>query len=263
MRSIVSLVADVRVPLESLALALAARFDDRLDVAAALATLDELASGLSLEGSPESVARGLRAHLHSRHGFDGERGDYYAPQNGNLAHVLRTRRGLPLTLSLVYVAVARRAGFEVEPIGFPGHFLVRHGGPGGVLQDPYHGGRVIGDADLANLASRYLGHAGRLEAEHLAPIGRPALAVRILANFRNAYAHLHDHARALLACDALVELTQAPEARRDRGLHALALGALAAAQSDLEAYLEECPMADDVEGVHAALRRCRVGVTLN
>ncbi len=263
MRSIVSLVADPRVPLERLALALAERFDERLDVAAALRTLDELAEGLRLEGAPEAVARGLRAHLHSRHGFDGERKDYYAPQNGNLAHVLRVRRGLPLTLSLVYVAVGRRAGFEVEHIGFPGHFLVRHGGPGGVLQDPFHGGRVLGDTDLANLAARYLGHSGRLEAEHLLPIGRPALAVRVLANFRNAYARLHDHARAMLACDALVELTRAPEARRDRGLHALALGALAAAEADLEAYLEERPMADDVEGVHAALRRCRVGVTLN
>lgn len=263
MRSLVSLVADPRVPLERLALALSARFDERVDVPGALTLLDDLAEGLALEGSPEFVARGLRAHLHSRHGFDGERKDYYAPQNGDLAHVLRTRRGLPLTLSVVYVAVARRAGFDVEPIGFPGHFLVRHGGPGGVLQDPFHGGRVLGDADLANLAGRYLGHPGRLEAEHLLPIGRPALAVRILANYRNAYVRLHDHARALLACDALVELTRAPEARRDRGMHALALGAMAAAQSDLEAYLEERPMADDVEGVHAALRRCRVGATLN
>src|SRR5690606_23145285 len=101
-----------------------------------------------------------------------------------------------------------------------------------ILQDPYHGGRVLGDADLASLAARYLGHAGRLEAEHLLPIGRPALAVRILANYRNAYARLHDHPRALLACDALVELTRAPEARRDRGLHALALGANAAAEAD-------------------------------
>ena len=91
----------------------------------------------------------------------------------------------------------------------------------------------------------------------------PDPAVRILANYRNAYVRLHDHARALLACDALVELTRAPEARRDRGLHALALGAMAAAQADLEAYLEERPTADDVEGVHAALRRCRVGATLN
>lgn len=263
MRPLVSMVADPRVPLERLALAVAKQFDERIDEDHALLVLDELAMGLELDADPALAARELRAHLHSRHGFDGDDTHYYAPENGDLAHVLRTRRGLPLTLSLVYVAVARRVGHEVEPIGFPGHVLIRHGGPGGVHQDPFHGGRVLGDVDLAHLATRFLGHPGRLEAEHLLPIGRPALAVRILANFRNAFARRHDHARALLACDALVELTGAAEARRDRGMHALALGANAAAEADLEAYLEARPTAHDVEAVQAALRRCLVGATLN
>ena len=262
MRALAELIDDDSVPLEELALAVTTRFE-RAPIEAVRGALDELAAGVALPDAPAAAAEALASHLHGRHRFRGATEDYYDPRHSDLAYLLEARRGLPLTLSLLYIAVARRAGREIEPIGFPGHFLVRHGGPGGVHQDPFHGGRLLDDAALAQLGARFLGHASRLEAEHLLPIGRKALAVRMLANLRNAHRRRGDAARALLACDLLVDVTGAPEARRDRGLHALELGAVAADREDLEAYLEARPRARDAERVRAALHRTSSGPTLH
>ncbi|MEM9067696.1 MAG: transglutaminase-like domain-containing protein [Myxococcota bacterium] len=256
-RDLARLVEDAQTPLEDVVLLASHRSPD-VDVAGFHARLDGLSAGLTLDASPDLKSQRLAAHLHDGHGFDGEPEDYYHPRHSDLAWVAHHGRGLPLSLSLIYAAVGRRAGQSVEIIGFPGHVLIRHGGPDGVLQDPFHGGRTLTDRDLANLAGRFLGHPSRLEAEHLLPLRRKALVVRVLANLRNAHARRNEHARCVMVCDSLFAITGAPEALRDRGLHALAAGIPSAAAADLRAYLSQRPDARDRDSVAAALKRCRV-----
>ena len=254
------LVAAVREELvspEAAALLIARDARPELSVEAELARIDALAEPLgqidrTLPATEQ--ARALTSYLFERLGFRGNEEDYYDPRNSYLDEVLTRRGGIPISLAVLLAAVGRRAGLQVDGIGFPGHFLARVGGDGGVYVDPFFGGRVLDEADLGRLARRMLGRAGRLAPAHLAPVGLRALVVRMLLNLKNAHERRGDHAHALVCCDRLVDLAGTPSVRRDRGLHALALGANAQAVEDLEAYLQAEPQAPDAQEVRGLLR---------
>jgi regulator of sirC expression with transglutaminase-like and TPR domain len=257
---LVSLLRTDDPPVELAALLVAWDARRTLDVEAELRALDDLAAPLRGLGARSADARqaalGLAGHLHGALGFRGNREDYYDPRNSYLDQVIARRAGIPLSLAVLYLAIARRAGVPAEGVGFPGHFLVRVGGPGGVYQDPFNGGAVLDEADLGDLGRRFLG--GRaVGPEHLAIASTASVVVRMLSNLQVAHAKRGDHAAALLVCDRLVEITDEPSRRRDRGMHALALRAYEVAIDDLEAYLRARPASPDRARVLEALRIAR------
>ena len=261
------LLADPRASFEDVALTIARDVDPQADVAAARATLASLAEPLP-DGLhrqlPALQAEMLRARLAVERGFRGNEDDYYDPRNSDLTWVLTHKKGLPITLAVLYVAVAQRAGLEAEGVGFPGHFLVRVGGPDGVYQDPFHEGRVLSEHDLGTLADHFLGGRDKLRPAHLRPVSPRELALRMLANLQTAWATRGDGARAMVAADHLVDLNGAPEHFRDRGLLALSLDAHEAAAEDFRRYLAARPDAEDALEVQAALAAAeRHGATLN
>lgn len=262
-RGVGELVASVRleeVTPEGAALLIARDFRPQLSVEEELGRIDRIADSLGRidQGtSPRVQALALAAHLGERYGFTGNANHYFEPENSYLDQVLARRRGIPVTLSIVYAAVGRRMGLAVELIGFPGHFLARVGGDEGVLIDPFFGGRIVGEAELKGLAARFLGSAERLGPQHVAPCGLQPLVVRMLVNLKHAHERRGDHASALLACDRLFDLTGAADFRRDRGFHALSLGAVEAAMNDLEAYLESERRAPDADVVRRAIAQAR------
>ncbi|MGH2954034.1 MAG: transglutaminase family protein [Solirubrobacterales bacterium] len=161
-------------PLDLVALAIAAEFRP-LDEAAATAGLDRLARGLAIAGlDPEARADAMLAVMSRRHGFDlAPRAD---PDSLFLDWVIETRRGDPLALAIVYAAVARRAGFELHPVGSPRFLLL--GDPSAtppIAIDPVPGGRrpprsmrwlcphLVGAAMLGALERRFL-ERGRIDA---------------------------------------------------------------------------------------------------
>lgn len=247
-------------PVELAALLVAREARRTLDVEAELRAIDEISEPLVGLGSKATdaaeLARALGEHLHGRLAFHGDRDAYYDPRNSYLDQVMARRKGNPITLSVLYLAVARRADVPMEGIGFPGRFFVRVGGPAGVYQDPFDDGRILDRPMLDELGRRLLGHRP-IEPSHLAAVDARAITVRILLNLQVAHARRGDHAAALVVCDRLVELTGDPARRRDRGVHALALRAYDAAIDDLEAYLRERPSAKDRSRVDAALRFAR------
>src|SRR5262245_30185578 len=106
----------------------------------------------------------LNKYLFNELGFFGNREQYEDPRNSCLNEVLDRKTGIPITLSLVYIEVARRAGIRTEGINFPGHFLVRAlqdlhtDDPGeGLIIDPFHGGAILNEHDCRLLLHRYLG----------------------------------------------------------------------------------------------------------
>lgn len=242
-------------PVELAALLIAQDFTPETNVEARLRELDTLGEDLrdAVRRRPSHPHRALSQWFSSA-GFRGEREHYYDPRNSYLGHVLDTRRGLPITLSVVMVAVARRAGMHMDGVGFPGHFLVRSGD---AFFDPFDAGRQIDATDLATFARRVHGDGVEVHPDWLEPVTTRQIATRMLLNLKRAHLKRGDHSRVLVACDRLVDLTGAIEHRRDRGWVMLKLGAASAAADDLAAYLEAHPNAPDAAAVRDALAQAR------
>lgn len=225
-----------------------------------MADLDVLASDLNpaemrvLDAHEQAAV--LVHHLGIKHGFVGNRKDYYDAENSYLDSVLRRKQGIPITLAVVYVSVCQRAGIRAEPVGFPGHFLVRVGGDQGVFVDPFDA-RILTPIDLGHLLTRALGPGSEMKPEYLEPVDARAIAQRMLLNLKRIHDGRKDRARALLVTDRLVDVASTPELRRDRGMLALALGASQAAATDLAHYLLQRPNAPDAKDVRSALERSR------
>ncbi len=230
-------------PIELAALLIDQDFNPGVQVEAGLAKLDSLGAALSealrASSRPASVALG---DWFSSAAFVGARDDYTSPENGYLSYTLERRRGLPITLAIVLIAVGRRAGLGVQGVGFPGHFLVRVGED---FLDPFDGGRVLDASQLSAFAARAFGGNVEIQPAWLEPVDTLAIATRVLVNLKRAHKRRSDTAHMLIACDRLVDLTGAPEHFRDRGVCALQLGAFHAARADFESYLEMRASAPD------------------
>ncbi|QKW21418.1 hypothetical protein HUT16_22220 [Kitasatospora sp. NA04385] len=148
---------------------------------------------------PEETAALLAAVLGGRERFHGRQSDYLRLESSLLPEVLRRRRGLPITLSLVWQAVAARAGLTVHGIALPGHFIVAVGDPAGgdeyVLADPFHGGRLLDVPDVERLLAAS-GH--RFSPELLTPAQPLDTVLRVLGNIRRWAADRPEHARTQL-----------------------------------------------------------------
>jgi len=258
---LVSVLQRPNVRVEDIAILIAKEANPILDEHAMRRALDGIGAEAlirrGLRSTPERDGRILAELLFHELGFEGERNDYYNPYNSYLDKVMIRRKGIPISLSVLTMAVGERAGMEVDGIGFPGHFLVRVGGSEGVYQDPFNGGELLDGHGLRTLAAQFLGAEMALHPNYLEPVDSTTITIRILANLKNAHRRQGDYARAMLACDHLVELTQAPEHRRDRGLLAHALRTFGAASEDLAAYLEARPDAKDAHLISAALEEAR------
>lgn len=225
-----------------------------------LTQLDALAEDFEVktpeELDPNEQAAALVHHVAIRHGFGGSDKSYHDPESSYLDSVLRRKQGIPISLAVVYLAVARRVDIPAYGVGFPGHFLVRIGDVGAVYLDPLEG-RVLTPPDLTALLGRFFGPGSEMKDEYLAPVSAFQLAQRMLLNLKRLHETQRDYARAMLACDRLVELAPTPELRRDRGLCALKLGSNKVAGADLAHYLLKRPNAKDVKEVRAALAKSR------
>jgi regulator of sirC expression with transglutaminase-like and TPR domain len=175
------LVRNPDPPLDRAALALAAGADPKLNEARWLAELDRLAVGVT-------SLQGLVRRLFVEEGFAGNSKDYLDPRNSMLQHVLTRHLGIPITLSVVLIEVGRRTGIALDPVGMPGHFLVRVAGTTTLL-DAFAGGREISIAEC-EAKFRALNRA-RPEASFgphlLATTPTPFVLARMLENLRAVY----------------------------------------------------------------------------
>lgn len=265
----IALGPDDDIDLARAALLLARDFDDSCNVEESLDELERLARPLRGSiGSDTPVlqaALALSAFLGARERFRGNSDDYHDPANSFLHEVLRRRLGIPITLSLLYMEVARRCGVATHGIGVPGHFLIgvqgrvpepAKGAPrlGLVMVDPFDGGRLLDTKGIAAILARTMGPSARLLPEMLRPVTRRALLARMLHNLRTIYTRRGDRVRTLSALSRLVVLTpSALDVRRDRGMLLKEMGAPVAAREDLEAYLAGSPKAPDVPTIKAAV----------
>ena len=258
---------DDAINLAAAALYIAQEEYPELDYGAYLHRLDtmalELRDRLPEEGYPLKILKTISAYLFEAQGFVGNNQDYYDPRNSFLNQVLDRRTGLPITLSLVYLELARRIGFPMAGVGMPGHFLVRPiMDEMAIFVDPFHKGEIMFEEDCRDRIKQLYGKTARLRPEHLDPIGpRPFLA-RMLMNLKVIYLQQQDMPRALGVIDRILMLI--PDAlveRRDRGLIYYQQGQLDTALEDLKYYLRNHPDPRDsfeiqqvVSQIHQTLR---------
>jgi len=195
-----------------------------------------------------SCIQALNGYLYGDQRFVGNREHYEDPRNSCLNEVLERRTGIPITLSLVYMEVGRRAGLGVEGVNFPGHFLVRcpeASTGGGHIIDPFHGGALLSEQECRILLERHVGSEVAFDRALLAPATRPQIVVRMLLNLKRIYVHMRSFPQARDVTELLLALTpSALSELRDRGLLAYHLNDVAAALRDLQAYLKLAGMSE-------------------
>jgi regulator of sirC expression with transglutaminase-like and TPR domain len=179
----------------------------------------------------------------------GNRDRYEDPRNSCLNEVLDRRTGIPITLALVYMEVARRAGLLVDGINFPGHFLVRCPEAGargsGLIIDPFHGGALLSEHDCRMLLQRHVGSEVAFSKSLLAPATRPQIIVRMLLNLKRIYVHMRSFPQARVVTELLLAITpSALSELRDRGLLAYHLNDVTGALRDLQTYLKLASMSE-------------------
>ena len=197
----------------------------------------------------------LNRYLFNELGFFGNREHYDDPRNSCLNEVLDRRTGIPITLSLVYIEVARRAGLRAEGVNFPGHFLVRtlndlhtDDPDDGLIVDAFNGGALLNEHDCRLLLKRHTGSEAAWEPALLARATRRQILVRMLLNLKQLYVRWRSFPQARAVSDLL--LTLAPSAvteLRDRGLLAYYMNDFPAALKDLEHYLRVAKLGEPTD----------------
>ena len=208
---------------------------------------------------PDRYARvlAMNEYLFEELRFAGNERAYEDPRNSFLNDVLDRRTGIPITLALLYMEVARRAGLHVEGINFPGHFLLRcparrnlHDSEDLII-DAYHGGALLSKEACRERLRRLVRQDGSdeadeaederdpvLEARLFVHATKPQILARMLLNLKRTYVKMHSYPQARDVTELLLAVNpSAIDELRDRGLLAYHLNDYAAALRDLQAYL--------------------------
>lgn len=248
---------DVQLELGEAALLVAAQEYEALDVAAYLARLAEMGAELRArlddEPRPERAVMALNHYLFQEQCFRGNTEQYYDVRNSYLNDVLDRRTGIPITLSLVYIEVGRRAGLSLEGVALPGHFVARiQAGARGLLVDPFHGGMLLTEQDCQKRLDRIFGGKLTLEPKMLKPCSHRDMIERVLRNLKAIHLRDEDTVRALRVVDLLVAMQpSSAEDLRDRGVLYASLDCYGRAAADLGSYLALAPRAKDADELAA------------
>jgi len=250
---------DEQINLAEAALLIAAEEYPGLNVAAYLEKLDRIADvardRIALAVDVSDYISAMNATLYEDYGFQGNRDNYYDPRNSFLNEVIDRRIGIPITLSVLYIEVARRIGFRVEGVGMPGHFIVRHQAAEEIIYiDPFNRGRLLGEMGCAELIAEISGGRRRLEREQLLPVTKKQILSRMLVNLLGIYAR-NDHRRALMIIERILIIHPNSSAHvRDHGLLLALVGQTSQAIAALERYLKMEPTAADADLVREQIK---------
>jgi regulator of sirC expression with transglutaminase-like and TPR domain len=226
-----------------------------LDAAAGIAELDRLAWAVAERAGDLSDGRrfveAANSYLFGEASFCGNENDYYNPDNSCLNRVLETKLGIPITLSVMYIEIARRLAKPVHGVGLPYHFLVRYDEPGfTAIIDPFHGGAILDETQCCRLLQVESLDPGLLE-----PVDRRHIAMRMINNLRGVYFGRRESLKALRVLDLLIAAEPtSPDEHRQRAAALLNERRIAEALTAFQRYLTLAPNAPDRERVEEQMR---------
>ena len=263
--------SDEHFPLLEAAAALAQDEYPELDVQRVLGEVDQLLARLKRRLASDAPAlqrlRTLNQFFFRDLSFGGNLNDYYDPDNSYLHAVLRTRRGIPITLAVIWLELAAGLGLQAKGVAFPGHFMLKVTLPKGqVIIDPFTG-QSLSREELSQRLEPYRQRSGLVDdfevplALYLQAASPREIIARMLRNLKEIYISQEDHARLIAVLDRLLVLQ--PDSwsdHRDRGLAWAEQGNAQRALPDLQAYLDHAEDALDLDVVSqrvAQLRRAQ------
>jgi len=240
-----------------------------LDVDGYVGEIARFAGRLRARLAPGAIAEdrilALNEFLFDDLGFSGNADNYYDPRNSYLNEVIDRRRGIPITLSVLYMEIGRRIGLPLEGVSFPGHFLVRLPMRGGTLVlDPFSGGKPQSEGELRERLQRVIPRVSQSDPaasaadlpldQFLEPASNRQILARLLRNLKGVYRKKDDPDRLLQVLNRMVIVApDAPGELRDRGYLYQRLECWRPALKDLSDYLEREPNAVDVDEVRAKM----------
>ncbi len=250
---------ELRMELDRAALILARIEVPELVAGPYLGMLDEHASNIAARVSDLSDGRefvlSANRYLFDENGFRGNTADYYDARNSCLNEVLDRRLGIPITLSVLYMEIARRLAMPVYGIGMPGHFLIEYSDAGySTYIDPFDGGKFLTAEDCYQLIETRFGTKFERDGNVLRRMPKKQIVIRMLRNLLGVYVRNHALPRALEVLDLLVSAQpDSAEEYKQRGIVQMQLKKMRAAKADLEQYLLRAGDAPDVAGVKEQL----------
>ena len=250
---------DEAINLERASLYIALEEYPDLEVDAYINALDTMAAEiqerLPAELYPLKILKTIQQYLYEDLGYSGNRTEYYDPRNSFLNEVIDRRTGIPITLSMIYLAIARRIDFPMIGINLPGHFIIRPIAEDmEIFVDPFHGGNILFLQDCEELLVKVFDRRVALQPEYLAAVSNRQLLGRLLTNLKVVYVNQRNFPKAAQASERILLLfPDAPLEHRDRGVFYYRSDRLAEARQDFERYLQLAPLAEDAQVIQGIL----------
>jgi len=248
-------VSEDEVDLLRAALVIARTEYPNLEIEAYAARVGELADRVASQVpdlNPQQTVVALNRVLFGEARLRGNRDDYYDPRNSFLNDVLDRGLGIPITLSVVYMEVARRIGFPLAGIGMPGHFLLKYCNDDGqeTLIDCFNRGDILSQQDCQRRLDEIYSGEMALRPEFLHPISHRQILTRMLNNLKTVYLSTRNFRKALPISDLmLVVYPRSAEDVKQRALLRYSLNLHRLAAEDLDEYLEMSPDASDAADI--------------
>lgn len=260
------LKADSEVDLGLCVLLMAKCEYKKLDIEFYLSQLDEIAQTINqrlpqnaASLNPLLVINQINEHLYDDLAFRGNKENYYDPRNSFLNEVLVRRLGIPISLSVLYMEIAKRLGLNILGVSMPGHFLVKCTVDGEeIIIDTFNQGRLLDKNDCQQLITNLYGTGIELKSSFFRAASKKEILIRMLNNLKSIYLSGGDHRRTIATIELLLLLTpQSINEIRDRGLVNYRLGNFARAITDIEFYLTYAPKSDETKVVGETLKKIK------
>ena len=243
-----------------------------LDISGLLSSIDtmgqEVALMLKKSGNtpprPTQIIEKINDLLFNVQKFKPNTDDYYNPLNSYLNIVIERKRGIPITLCILYMRIARSVNFKMYPVNFPGHFLIKHileDNSGEIIVDPFNGGRIMDDYSLKALIEQAYPQQNIPLTHALVEKATAAqVLIRMLNNLKGSYYEAQDIDRYNIANEMVLAIDPYnPDAVRDKGIVLLKKGDPSEALKVLNTYLEINPEAEDADDVLDIIHQIRSG----
>lgn len=217
----------------------------------------ELNERLNPDADGEEFIHTTNEYLFDELGFQGNQQEYYHPANSCLNEVLTKRVGIPISLSVVYMEIARRVGRQVHGIGLPGHFIVQYeDAEVTAFIDPFHCGRLMFETECFDLAREHTGLDISADPNVLKPVSKRHILIRMLNNLRSVYFQRQEPRKAIEVLSLLIESDpSSPGEYKQRGVCLAQVNRFTQARADLEMYLRLSPEAPDRDPVSQQIER--------
>ena len=216
----------------------------------------------SSEIRPTQFIEKINHQLYKVENFKGNKDDYYNPSNSLLNTVIKRKMGNPITLSILYIQLAKTLNFTLYPVNFPSHFMVKHvldDEENEIIIDPFNEGRIMDDYSLKELLDHFYPKMNiALTRKLVDKASNPDVIIRMLNNLKTSFFECQDLDSAELVNEMILDISRADQhGLRDKGMVYLHKKKYEEALQFFNMYLEKFPEANDVDTILELIRKIK------